>query len=163
MTGNPSSSPSTVGLRWLVVALVAVVAVLAVGCASGEGAASADEAGLGAAGSDEGPITLLEPDEFEALLDERPDLDLINVHIPYEGHLEGTTHFVDYRELAAWDGLPDDLDAEIVLYCRTGRMSGEVSAELADLGYTDITDLGGGFVAWEQSGRELLLDPTVAE
>jgi rhodanese-related sulfurtransferase len=36
-----------------------------------------------------------------------------------------------------------DLDAEILVYCRTGRRSAEAAQKLADMGYTNVYDFGG--------------------
>lgn len=44
--------------------------------------------------------------------------------------------------------LPDK-HAPLVLYCRTGHRSAEAAQVLSELGYTDITDLAGGLLAWE--------------
>jgi len=54
--------------------------------------------------------------------------------------------------------LPNDRDATIALYCRSGSMSAEASAALLKAGYTDVRDLDGGMIAWEQSGRDLLVE-----
>ncbi len=101
-------------------------------------------------------IHKLEPVEFQRFMAEHPDVPVVNVHIPYENHITGTDAFVAFDEIARWDGLPDDLDAPIALYCRSGNMSGEASTTLAKLGYTDVTDLAGGMNAWSGAGLPLL-------
>ena len=40
-------------------------------------------------------------------------------------------------------------DQPIVCVCRTGRRSAEASATLARLGFTNISQLAGGVMAWE--------------
>ena len=106
-------------------------------------------------------IQVLPPDDFAAFIDAHPDAPLVNVHIPYEGHIDGTDDFVAFDEIGDWDGLPEDKDAPFVLYCRSGNMSATASDTLASMGYTDIIDLEGGMNAWTASGRDLVLeDPT---
>jgi rhodanese-related sulfurtransferase len=90
--------------------------------------------------------------ELQAML-EAKDFPLINVHIPFEGDLPGTDDSIPFDRIAQHlDRLPADRDATIVLYCRSDRMSHEAAAELARLGYTDVRNLSGGFLAWRAAG-----------
>ena len=84
---------------------------------------------------------------------ENKDFTLINVHIPFEGNLPKTDQSIPYDTISQnLDKLPDDKAAKIVLYCRSDRMSTIAAAELVKLGYTNIWNLDGGMVAWEQAG-----------
>jgi rhodanese-related sulfurtransferase len=40
-------------------------------------------------------------------------------------------------------------DQEIVLVCRSGRRSGEAQNRLAQRGYTNLTNVEGGMIAWK--------------
>jgi rhodanese-related sulfurtransferase len=92
-----------------------------------------------------------------ALMLENKDFPLINVHIPYQGELEGTDAFIPFDQMEQnLDKLPADKDAKIVLYCRSGNMSGISARTLVGLGYTDVWNVDGGMIAWEASGRPLL-------
>lgn len=109
------------------------------------------------------PIQLLDPVAFEQYLAENPGVDLINVHVPYQGHILGTDAFVHFEEILDYDGLPEDPDDPIVLYCRSGSMSGQAAAALAAAGYTNVVDLDGGMNAWAGSGRDLLIEEPVTD
>lgn len=87
---------------------------------------------------------------------------VINVHIPYEGELADTDAFIPYDKILGDSSLPKDKNGEILLYCRSGRMSEEAGAVLNKAGYTKVAHLEGGMKAWESSGRQLLQDPARA-
>jgi rhodanese-related sulfurtransferase len=85
---------------------------------------------------------------------------LINVHIPYEGEIQGTDAFIPFNTIAdALDALPADKDAEIVLYCMSGRMSEIAATTLVEHGYTNVRHVRGGMIAWRQAGLPLERQP----
>ena len=91
-----------------------------------------------------------------ALMMENKDFPLINVHIPYAGEIEGTDEFIPFDQMEQnMDKLPADKDTKVVIYCRSGGMSGISARALVELGYTDVWNLDGGMIAWEASGRSL--------
>lgn len=142
----------------LVMLIVAAVAVyLAVQSSSDDAEPIVSEAEQQPApASQAAPYRTLTLDEFENILkNENDQYTIVNVHIPYEGEIEGTDAFIPYNDLDALTaGLPDK-NAPIVLYCRSGRMSKIASDALLELGYTQLWDVPGGMVAWEESGRNL--------
>jgi len=90
--------------------------------------------------------------ELQVMLQDK-HFPLINVHIPFAGDLPGTDDSIPYNEIANHlDRLPEDRDATIVLYCRTGPMSAQAAEVLVGLGYTDVYHLDGGFNAWAEWG-----------
>lgn len=81
----------------------------------------------------------------------------INVHTPYEGEIEKTDSFVPYDQMVAQSAvLPKDKNAPIILYCKTGRMSGDALVTMQKMGYTNVRHLTGGMEAWTKSGGTTL-------
>ena len=99
----------------------------------------------------------ISPDKLNAMLKNK-DFVFINVHIPFEGNIAGTDLSIPYDQISEPTYLaqiPVDKNAKILLYCRSGRMSAMAAEELVSLGYTNIWNLDGGMVAWEQAGNEI--------
>ena len=96
-------------------------------------------------------------DELNTMLKDK-DFVFVNVHIPFEGNIANTDLSIPFDQISAPENLsqlPADKNAEIVLYCRSGRMSAIAAEELVSLGYTNIWNLAGGMVDWEQAGFEI--------
>lgn len=84
------------------------------------------------------------------------DFTLINVHIPYKGHIAQTDAFIPYDQIDKnLDRFPADKNAKIVLYCHGGNMSATAARTLANLGYSNVYQLVGGFADWQAAGLPL--------
>ncbi len=95
------------------------------------------------------------PDGLNTMLKDK-DFIFINVHIPFAGNIAGTDLSIPFDQIEQnLSQLPDDKDAKIVLYCRSARMSQIAAEKLVSHGYTNIWNLKGGMVDWENSGYSL--------
>jgi rhodanese-related sulfurtransferase len=103
----------------------------------------------------EGYTRLPAPDLAKML--QRKDFPLVNVHVPYQGEIEGTDLFLPYDQIESNLGeLPPDKGAKIVLYCRSGAMSTTAARTLVKLGYSNVVELSGGMGAWQDAGYPLV-------
>ena len=109
----------------------------------------------------ESGYTNISVETLEEMMNERRDsFVLVNTHIPFEGNLPDTDLSIPYNEiLENLEQLPEDKDAEIVLYCRSDNMSNVAAADLADAGYTNVKNLVGGFRAWQAKGLPMEMTP----
>ena len=102
-----------------------------------------------------GSYTDVSASELQTMLANK-DFTFINVHIPFEGNIPNTDLSIPYDQIAEnLDQLSSDKNAKIVLYCRSDRMSNIAAETLVGLGYTNIWNLSGGMVAWEQAGLDI--------
>jgi rhodanese-related sulfurtransferase len=107
--------------------------------------------------ADGGLYKNVSPDDLNTMLKTK-DFVFINVHIPFEGNIAGTDLSIPYDQISEpnyLEQIPVDKTAKILLYCRSGRMSAIAAEKLVSLGYTNIWNLDGGMVAWEQAGNEI--------
>jgi hydroxyacylglutathione hydrolase len=130
----------------LLLAVVLSLALLAA-CGGGETAAPAVE---------EIDLTTLpdnvDVDTVEAVR-QNPGVYLLDVREPNEyaaGHIPGIT-LIPMGEVAArLSELPRD--KEIIVTCRTGNRSSQVADLLREQGFTNVHNMTGGIVAWEEAG-----------
>ena len=136
--------------RLLPLFLLALLALVISACSSaGKDQSSANEKNADG-------YTDITVQDLEELLQAK-DFTFVNVHIPYDGEIKQTDLFIPFDQIADnLDQLPEK-DDKIVLYCRSGSMSTTAAKELAELGYSNVLELDGGFNAWKAVGNELLI------
>ena len=84
-----------------------------------------------------------------------PGVVTINVHVPNEGNIAGTDLEIPFDQIGSSTDLPTDLTTPLAVYCRSGNMSATAVKDLRTMGYTDVTELDGGYDAWVASGRTM--------
>jgi rhodanese-related sulfurtransferase len=95
-------------------------------------------------------------DQLETLMDQK-DVTLINVHIPYQGEIDNTDLLIPFNAINQNKNLlPKIKDAKIVVYCMGDQMSTIAAEQLVKMGYTRVSKLKGGMLAWQQKGGRLV-------
>ena len=95
---------------------------------------------------DDGVLT---PEQAKARMDENPELILLDVRTQAEfdeGHIPGAV-CLPVEMIAADMPFLFGKDAEILLYCRSGRRSADAAKKLRDMGFTNVFDFG-GIIDW---------------
>lgn len=70
-----------------------------------------------------------------------------------EGHLPGALHISKSYLEQRIEAAVADRDAPVVLYCAGGIRSLFAAQTLAEMGYTDVASMSGGFQGWKSEGR----------
>ncbi len=78
-----------------------------------------------------------------------------------EGHIAGALHIPRGNLESRVEGLIPDKDREIFLYCAVGSRSAFAAKALADLGYTDVVSVAGGFTDWKRNGFDFTTPKTL--
>lgn len=124
-------------------ALVALASLSA--CASNSTSTDNGQANQESAGgaSDEA----ITPADVKALMDQGSEFVLLDVRTPEEyaeQHIEGAEN-LNYEDITA-DSAAEAItstDTKVVLYCRSGHRAGIAKDMLKELGYTNVTSMGG--------------------
>jgi rhodanese-related sulfurtransferase len=138
--------------------LLLIVIALSTGCASTQEEAAPGEVGRIVA-TDSGQYRDISADELKAIMDSEESF-LVDTHVPNEGLMPQIDARIPYNEiLQQLDKLPPDKGAKIVLTCKSGGMSSAAARDLADIGYTNVYNLEGGFLAWKDKGYPFTPEP----
>jgi len=98
----------------------------------------------------------LSAEEALDLLKGNSEVFLVDVHTPEQEHLAETDAFIPFNEVRdRLADFPEDKEAPILVYCRSGNMSETVSEELVENGYRNVYNLTGGIHAWQGAGLRI--------
>lgn len=105
-----------------------------------------------ASGTSDQNYKMISVTDFQAVR-EQEKFTLVNVHIPNVGNIPDTDLEIPFDEIENYaDVLPQDKDEKIIVYCLSDSMGHSASTALVEKGYTDVSNLEGGYIAWQQAG-----------
>jgi molybdopterin/thiamine biosynthesis adenylyltransferase/rhodanese-related sulfurtransferase len=102
-------------------------------------------------------IREIETSEADELRSARPDIVVLDVREPDEnaqGSIPGAV-FIPRGQLESnIENKVPDKSATVLIHCASGVRSAFAAKTLAELGYTDVASVAGGFNKWKDEGRE---------
>ena len=130
-----------------------VLVLLLVACGGGNSVAPAADAEVANASLELAPEVDV---KTVAAVKDREDVYLLDVREQWEydeGHIPGVNLLPMGEVPNRLDEIPTD--KEVIVTCRTGNRSGQVTDFLRQNGFDNIHNMQGGIVAWEQAGYEV--------
>ncbi len=96
------------------------------------------------------------PEEVKLRLDAGEKLALVDVREPSENaefNIGGVLLPLGKIKEFDIDQIESLKDKEVILYCRSGNRSGQAGMMLETMGFTNVTNLVGGMMAWQEKYR----------
>jgi rhodanese-related sulfurtransferase len=134
---------------WLLTVLVLLLAA----CGGAAQEATLPEEGLGDA-----PLALSDTVDVETVAEvrERDDVLVLDVREQWEydeGHIPGVTLIPMAEVSQRLDDIP--ADKTVIVTCRSGNRSGQVTDYLRQQGFDNVHNMDGGILAWEAAGYDV--------
>lgn len=106
---------------------------------------------------------IVTPEEMQTILHSE-NAQLIDVRTPEEyseGHIENSKNIDYFSTTFDQDILVLDKTKPVIVYCRSGKRSGESSKILKKSGFITVYDMEGGILNWKEKGLEVIVDTTI--
>lgn len=98
-------------------------------------------------------MTLITNDEVKQRIDGGEKLNLVDVREPHE-HAEfnigGLLLPLGKVQTMQVEDIEDLKGEEVIIYCRSGNRSGQAALILDTLGFTNVKNLTGGMLGWQE-------------
>lgn len=138
-------------MKYLMAAGMAAAVFALTACSAGKGTTKGIEPHITTAQKAESSdgraeYVKLGPEEAKKVMDSNDELILVDVRTAEEYAESRIGNAINIPVEAIGNELPEelpDLDAEIMVYCRSGVRSKSAANKLLDLGYKHVTDIGG--------------------
>lgn len=106
-------------------------------------------------------LETVSPQEAAEVIADTPQVVVLDIRTPEElqsGFISDAVN-IDFYEpdfAAQLDLLPKDVP--YVVYCRSGNRSGQAMSIFDELGFTEVTEIGGGIVEWTAQGLPVVTE-----
>lgn len=92
-------------------------------------------------------------EELKKRLDAGEKLNIVDVREPHEHqefNIGGILYPLGNIQIMDVDELEPFKDEELIVYCRSGNRSGQACMILETLGFSNVKNLAGGMLAWQE-------------
>ena len=99
-------------------------------------------------------MTTISVTEVKEKLSKNELVNLVDVREPDErAEFNIGGHFIPLGQLLAFqtDAIDELKNKEIICYCRSGKRSMQAAMMLKTMGFTNVKNLEGGMIAWQQN------------
>lgn len=112
----------------------------------------------GSAGQGEVINTSLPVNDYEKLMSDKKDFQLVDVRTPGEfqgGHLQNAVN-IDYRGSDFSDRISQlDKSKPTFVYCLSGGRSSSAASAMKEMGFREVYNMDGGIMKWNAAGKPL--------
>jgi rhodanese-related sulfurtransferase len=98
-------------------------------------------------------MNTITPEEVKARLDAGEKLNLVDVREPSENaafNIGGILCPLAKIKDVDIDDIESLKDKEVIMYCRSGNRSGQATMMLESMGFSNVKNLTGGMLAWQE-------------
>lgn len=98
-------------------------------------------------------MTLITNDEVKQRIDAGEKLNLVDVREPHENaefNIGGLLLPLGKVQTMQVEDIEDLKGEEVIVYCRSGNRSGQAALILDTLGFTNVKNLTGGMLVWQE-------------
>src|ERR1700743_2538687 len=98
-------------------------------------------------------MQLITVEELKARLDAGENVNLVDVREPHENaefNIGGILLPLGKVQTMQTESIDDLKDQEVIVYCRSGNRSGQAALMLEQMGFTNVTNVTGGMLAWRE-------------
>ncbi|MBK7681623.1 MAG: thioredoxin [Bacteroidetes bacterium] len=104
-------------------------------------------------------------EQFEKLMTEKSNAIILDVRTPEEfaaGHVKGAVN-LNIHDAAFKSGLEKlDKSKPVLVYCKSGSRSADASAQMKEMGFSEVYNFGGGMLAWSNAEKPVVRETAMS-
>lgn len=140
-------------MKRIIISLLVIIPFIAMSCGAGE----ESKGGFSEQKQEQksGQLTNVSVTDLNSAIAKGGEFNILDVRTPGEvanGYIDGAEN-IDINN-SNFKSKASDLDKSktVYVYCRSGHRSQNASKVLVSMGFTDVRNVEGGFMAWSQKG-----------